>query len=213
MDLPWIDPESSRSIAHVRHPHGAPSPGGSPSCSIVLFVLPIAAAAGVLAYHGGPVHWRDYDRKVESRLPPAAEDTRARVLVMTGRTRGWKGRGGGSCLDRVQAARTTATWQRYDVAGWGNPVRLNWWPPDLWFGEHGRVVLDLRGEHARSADPPHRGRNQGLPLGQCRRLPDVAGTEQQHIRRRRAARDSRRRRRRCRPNAIGRDYRPVPYAG
>ena len=40
-------------------------------------------------------------------------------------------------------------WRRYDVVGWGDPVRTNGWPPDgRWYGNVPQVVADLRGEAA-----------------------------------------------------------------
>ena len=58
---------------------------------LALFLLPVLGAAGTLAYHGGPTHWSRWDRSVTSRLADAATNPEARVLVMAGRTRGWKG--------------------------------------------------------------------------------------------------------------------------
>ena len=58
---------------------------------LALFLLPVFGAAGTRAYHGGPTHWSQWDRTVQSRLGNAASHPEARVLVMSGRTRGWKG--------------------------------------------------------------------------------------------------------------------------
>ena len=58
---------------------------------LALFVLPVLVATGVLAYQGGPTHWRNWDRSVTSHLAMAAEHREARILIMAGRTRGWKG--------------------------------------------------------------------------------------------------------------------------
>jgi hypothetical protein len=104
------------------------------------------------------------------------------------------------------------TWRRYDVAGWGDPVRLNWWPPDLWFGEHGRVILDLKGEQAQALIPrieaaikAYRYANAGdyriwpgpnsntFIAAVLRAIPEVGVT--------------------LPPNAVGRDFRPWPYLG
>ena len=104
---------------------------------LALFLLPVLGAAGALAYHGGPTHWSRWDRSVTSRLADAAANPEARVLVMAGRTRGWKG--AVALHSWIAIKRENGEWRRYDVAGWGSPVRLNWWPPDLWFGEHGAV--------------------------------------------------------------------------
>ena len=58
---------------------------------LAVFLLPVLAAAGALAYRGGPNHWSRFDRTVVSRMPAAAAHPEARILVMSGRTRGWKG--------------------------------------------------------------------------------------------------------------------------
>jgi hypothetical protein len=47
-----------------------------------------------------------------------------------------------------------ATWSRYDVVGWGQPVRSNGWAPDgRWFGDAPRVLVDVRGAEAAAAIP------------------------------------------------------------
>lgn len=177
----------------------------------VLFLLPVFAAAGALAYQGGPTHWSNWDRSVVSGLPPAAKHPEARILVMAGRTRGWKGAVAVHSWVVVKAE-NERNWRRYDVAGWGEPVRLNWWPPDLWFGEHGRVILDLKGERAQALLPrvdaaikDYRYSNFGdyriwpgpnsntFVATILRAIPEVGVT--------------------LPPNAVGRDFRPWPYIG
>src|SRR5437870_2973053 len=58
---------------------------------LALFLLPIAARAALYAYEGGPMSWRDADWSSTGSLPGAAEYPDARVLVLSGRTGGWKG--------------------------------------------------------------------------------------------------------------------------
>ena len=73
-----------------------------------------------------------------SLLGDAASHPEARILVMSGRTARLEGRVAVHSWVVIKRE-NAATWSRYDVVGWGNPVRLNWWPPDgCWFGEHGR---------------------------------------------------------------------------
>ena len=178
---------------------------------MVVFLVPVLGAAGVLAYRGGPTHWSQWDRTVVSRMPAAASHPGARVLVMTGPTRGWKG---AIALHSwiVIKRENDENWRRYDVAGWGSPVRLNWWPPDLWFGEHGNVVVDLKGAQAEALIPrieaaikDYRYANSGdyrlwpgpnsntFVATVLRALPELGVI--------------------LPPNAIGRDFRPLPYAG
>jgi hypothetical protein len=178
---------------------------------IALFLLPVAIAAGALAYQGGPRHWGNYDRTVISQLPAAADHRDARIMVMSGRTRGWKGVVAVHSWVVVKGE-NERTWRRYDVAGWGEPVRLNWWPPDLWFGQHGSVVLDIKGERAKvllprvdAAIKQYRYANHGdyriwpgpnsntFVAAVLRAIPE-AGTV-------------------LPPNAVGRDFRPWPYLG
>jgi Protein of unknown function (DUF3750) len=46
------------------------------------------------------------------------------------------------------------TWTRYDVVGWGNPVRTNGWAPDgRWFGDTPMVLADVKGAEAAALIP------------------------------------------------------------
>src|SRR6185295_6075774 len=119
---------------------------------LIIFLLPVFAGAGALAFRGGPTHWSDWDRSVISHLPPAAQHQQARILVMSGRTRGWKGAVAVHSWVVVKGE-SERNWRRYDVAGWGDPLRLNWWPPDLWFGEYGQVIVDIEGPRAQALIP------------------------------------------------------------
>ena len=45
-------------------------------------------------------------------------------------------------------------WTRYDVVGWGNPVRTNNWPADgLWFGNRPVAIADVSGADAERLIP------------------------------------------------------------
>ena len=119
---------------------------------LTIFLLPVLIGAGALAYRGGPTHWSDWDRNVTSQLPSAAEHPQARILVMSGRTRGWKGVVAVHSWIVVKGE-NEPNWRRYDVAGWGSPLRLNWWPPDLWFGERGKAIVDITDARAQALIP------------------------------------------------------------
>ena len=118
---------------------------------LALFLLPIAARAALYAYEGGPASWRNADWSSTGTLPDASAEPEARLLVMSGRTGGWKG------VFAVHSwivlkPENARSWRRYDVVGWGNPVRMNNWAPDgRWFGNRPQVVLDLRGAEAAAA--------------------------------------------------------------
>ena len=172
---------------------------------LALFLLPIAARAALHAYESGPASWRDADWSSTKSLPDASADTEARVLIMSGRTGGWKG------IFAVHSwvvlkPQNGRSWRRYDVVGWGNPVRLNNWPPDgLWFGNKPQVVLDLRGAEAaaviKAYDYAHAGDYRIWPgpnsntfvATVLRAIPECETA--------------------LPANAVGRDFRPYPYAG
>jgi hypothetical protein len=120
---------------------------------LALFLLPVAARAALYAYEGGPSSWRNADWSSTGSLPDPGADSAARVLVMSGRTGGWKGVVSVHSWVVLKAENARA-WRRYDVVGWGSPVRINGWAPDgLWFGNKPQVVLDLRGDDAARAIP------------------------------------------------------------
>ncbi len=178
---------------------------------LAVFLLPVLGAFGALASRGGPTHWSQWDRTVASRLGEAAAHPQARILVMSGRTRGWKGALAVHSWIVIKHENDRA-WSRYDVAGWGTPVRLNWWPPDLWFGQHGEVLVDFKGAAAEALIPrieaaikTYQYANAGdyriwpgpnsntFVATVLRAVPELGVTTP--------------------PNAIGRDFRPFPYAG
>jgi hypothetical protein len=179
---------------------------------LALFLLPIAARAALFAYEGGPTSWRDASWSSTGSLPAPAAFPEARVLIMSGRTGGWKG------VFSVHSwvvlkPENAKSWRRYDVVGWGNPVRINGWAPDgLWYGNKPQVVLDLRGAEAAKAIPKIEaavkayqfanagdyriwpGPNSNTFVASVLRAIPEAGTA-------------------LPANAVGRDFRPLPYVG
>jgi len=179
---------------------------------LALFLLPVAARAALYAYEGGPRSWREADWSSTGSLPAAAEHPQARVLVMNGRTGGWKGVV--ALHSWIVFKRENARdWTRYDVVGWGNPVRRNGWAPDgRWYGNQPTVLADVSGGEAAALIPKieqavksYQYANAGdyriwpgpnsntFVASVLRAVPELGVTMP--------------------PNAIGRDFRPIPYAG
>ena len=179
---------------------------------LALFLLPVAARAALVAYEGGPRSWRDADWSSTGSLPAAASEPAARVLVFSGRTGGWKGAvavHSWIVVKREDAPR----WTRYDVVGWGNPVRVNGWAADgKWYGDQPTVIADIKGAEAAALIPKieaaindYQWRNAGdyriwpgpnsntFVATVLRAVPEIGVM--------------------LPPNAIGRDFRPKPYAG
>ena len=120
---------------------------------LAFFLLPVFGALAHSPISGGPTHWSQWDRSGhQPNAGAAAAHPEARILVMSGRTRGWKGALAVHSWIVIKRE-NDRTWSRYDVAGWGKPVRLNWWPPDLWFGERGDVLVDIKGAQAEALIP------------------------------------------------------------
>jgi hypothetical protein len=120
---------------------------------LALFLIPIAARAALFMVEDRPRSWRDADWSSVGMLPKPAEHPEARLLVFSGRTGGLKG------LIAVHSwivlkREGARTWARYDVVGWGSPVRLNGWAADgRWYGDIPHIVADIRGAQAAELIP------------------------------------------------------------
>ncbi len=120
---------------------------------LILFLGPILARAALYAVGNEPRSWRDADWSSTGQLPKANSDAQARVIVFTATTGAWKGIF--SVHSWIVLKRTNATaWTRYDVVGWGEPVRTNNWPPDgRWFGNPPVAIADISGPNAKKLIP------------------------------------------------------------
>ena len=179
---------------------------------LILFLLPLAVHAALYAGKDRPASFRDADWSSVGMLPPADADRDARLLVFTGRTGRWKG------IFAVHSwvvfkPESATTWSRYDVVGWGQPVRNNGWAPDSrWFGDTPRVLVDVTGAQAAALIPKVKaaiaqysysnygdyrmwpGPNSNtFTAAVLRAIPELETT--------------------LPPNAIGKDFRAYPYAG
>lgn len=179
---------------------------------LALFLLPVAARAALFAFEDRPDGWRNADWSSIGALPAASAHPDARILVLSGRTGGLKG------VVAVHSwivfkRKDAASWTRYDVVGWGNPVRMNGWAPDgRWYGTAPTVVADVKGASAEALIPAveqavknyryaHAGdyrlwpgpNSNSFVAAVLRAVPQMRATMP--------------------PNAIGRDFRSRPYAG
>ncbi len=179
---------------------------------LALFLLPVATRATFYAFADGPRSWRDADWSSIGSLPRARDFPAARLLVLSARTGGWKG------VVAVHSwivlkPKDARSWTRYDVVGWDNPVRINGWAPDgRWFGDRPVVVADISGGAAEALIPKVQAAIKGYAFAHTgdyrvwpgpnsntfvatvlRAVPEIDETMP--------------------PNAVGRDFRPLPYAG
>ena len=179
---------------------------------LVVFLAPLGVHAALYAGKEHPASFRQANWSSVGMLPPASADREARLLVFTGRTGRWKG------IFSVHSwvvfkPEGASAWSRYDVVGWGNPVRSNGWAPDSrWYGDIPRVLVDVRGAEAARMIPKvqaaingYNYRNDGdyrvwpgpnsntFVAAVLRAVPELAVT--------------------LPPNAVGKDFRDGAYAG
>jgi hypothetical protein len=120
---------------------------------LALFILPLGARAALYAFEERPASWRTADWSSVGMLPDAAAHREARVLVFSGRTGGWKGLVSVHSWVVLKPA-GARDWRRYDVVGWGQPVRRNGWAADgRWYGDVPTVIADVRGAQAERVIP------------------------------------------------------------
>lgn len=179
---------------------------------LVAFIVPIGASVTRIAYGGVPHNFGFPKWESFGNLPPAAKYPPARIVVLAAPTRGMRAAVAvhSWIVFKPEGARE---WTRYDVVGWGNPVRLNGWAADAaWLGREPFVISDITGEQAEKLIPKmqaavkeYRWRNAGdyrawpgpnsntFVANVLRAVPELGVL--------------------LPPNAIGRDFRPDFYAG
>jgi len=113
-----------------------------------LFLLPILARAALYTISNDPRSWRDADWSSTGMLPAASDFKPARVIVFTGTAGAWKGVFSVHSWIVLKHENETR-WRRYDLVGWGEPVRLNNWPVDgRWYGNVPIAIADISGTDA-----------------------------------------------------------------
>ncbi len=103
---------------------------------------------------GWPENWRAANWDIVWLLPEARNVPEARVLILAARTGRWKSIFA-EHMSIVLKPRGAANWTRYDVVGWGTPVRRNAYPADaFWYGNRPYVVpIDHRCREAEDLIP------------------------------------------------------------
>ena len=115
---------------------------------LVMFILPVLVHAALWLSEERPRNWHSADWSSAGVLPLPQADREASIRVMAARTGGLKG---------IVAVHTWlvlkkpggAPYERYDVVGWGTPVRLNSQPADgRWYSNDPVVIHEIRGAEA-----------------------------------------------------------------
>jgi Protein of unknown function (DUF3750) len=120
---------------------------------LYLMILP-SLIGGALAYaKGWPASWRSADWSSSGVLPQAAAQTPATVIILASRTGRWKGIFA-EHMSLVLKPTNASQWTRYDVVGWGTPVRRDDYAADaFWYGNRPRIIYQLEGNEAQALIP------------------------------------------------------------
>jgi hypothetical protein len=130
---------------------------------LLVFVLPVVSY-GVLQWSNGwPDSWNSADWSSARLLPAAEDEPEAVVHVMAARVGRWRGIFAHHSWIVVKPA-GAPRYIRYDVVGWGNPVRTDHREADgRWYGNEPILLLSLRGQSAEAAIPAIRAAVAGYP--------------------------------------------------
>ncbi len=130
---------------------------------LLLFLLPLGAHALYwMNRDGPPVYWAARWSSA-GILPPAAAKPEAMVHVYAARVGRWRGIFAHHSWIVVKEA-GAARYTRYDVVGWGSPVRTDLRDPDsYWFGNPPALVGAVEGPEAARLIPKIRAAVQSYP--------------------------------------------------
>ncbi|GGE34052.1 hypothetical protein GCM10007276_09260 [Agaricicola taiwanensis] len=130
----------------------------------LIFFLPLGSHAAWWWNRGWSEHWSGADWSSARLLPPAEDVEGATVHVMAARVGRWRGIFAHHTWIVIKPA-DASRYTRYDVVGWGAPVRTDHREADArWFGNDPVVLVSLNGEAAEKAIPSIRRAVAGYPF-------------------------------------------------
>ncbi len=120
-------------------------------CLTILAPISLGTALGYAK--GWPPNWKEANWGTSGVLPVASTVQPATVIILASRTGRWKGIFA-EHMSIVLKPEGAAQWTRYDVVGWGNPVRKDAFAPDaFWYGNAPRIIYRLEGAKAAALIP------------------------------------------------------------
>lgn len=112
-----------------------------------------------------PASWRTADWSSAGLLPPPAQSPQASVRVYSAPAGRWKGVFSVHSWIVVKE-RNAPHYTRFDVAGWGRPVKVDNWAPDgRWYGSTPQLVATVEGSAAERLIPRIRAAVASYPHG------------------------------------------------
>jgi len=119
----------------------------------IVFLLPLASHGVWWLSKDHPTSWHAADWSSAGLLPPPSEARQALVLVFAAPAGRWKGVFSVHSWIVIKK-KDAPTYTRYDVAGWGRPVKIDHWAPDgRWYGNTPELVAAIEGEAAERLIP------------------------------------------------------------
>jgi Protein of unknown function (DUF3750) len=120
---------------------------------LFVFILPLVAYGVWWTAQPHAANWSSADWSSARLLPSAGSQPAASVTVFAAPTGRWKGVFAVHSWLVIKEA-GAAKYTRYDVAGWGAPVKVDEWAPDgRWFSNVPRVVGQVTGPDAERLIP------------------------------------------------------------
>jgi len=134
---------------------------------LLVFLLPVATHAAWWSLQANASDWRRADWSSTKLLPPGASEPQATVHVLAARVGRWRGVFAHHSWIVVKEA-GASSYTRFDVVGWGMPVRVNHREADgRWFGNMPQLVAELRGPEAARLIPQIRAAVASYPHSQA----------------------------------------------
>jgi len=124
-----------------------------PLLFLLVFIVPLATHAAWWSIQGNAEDWRRADWSSAKLLPAASTEPEATVHVFAARVGRWRGVFAHHSWVVVKEAGASA-YTRFDVVGWGTPVRVNHREADgRWYGNLPEPVAEIRGAAAEALIP------------------------------------------------------------
>jgi hypothetical protein len=119
----------------------------------LIYVLPTGLHAALWSVATREGDWRRADWSSLGLLEPTSRDSEAAVLVFSARAGRWRGMFANHSWIVIKP-KGAAEYTRFDVMGWGTPLRVNIRPPDgRWFGNTPVVIAQITGAEAQRVIP------------------------------------------------------------
>jgi len=132
----------------------------------LLFLTPLGVHAVIYSQNPWPANWSEADWSSSGLLPAPHQHKAAMVRIYSARTGRWKGIFAVHSWLVMKRA-SESQYHRYDVVGWGQPVRHNNYPADgYWYSSTPELQFEITGANAQALIPKIEKAIQNYPYTQ-----------------------------------------------